>query len=149
MLALAGRGGVDVVAALDDGRAMDVWRRAIRAQGGDPDAPLPLPRETHTVVSTRDGVLVRQDALAFGLAAWRLGAGRARKEDAVQHAAGVDLHVKPGDAVRAGQPLWTLTTDEADRIPRALEAIAEGWAIGAASEPVVTGGPLVAEWIRA
>ena len=86
-------------AALVDGRAMDTWRAMIRAQGGDPDAPLPVAKETHVVTAAADGVLVRQEALPFGIAAWRLGAGRARKEDPVVHAAGIDLHAKPGDVV--------------------------------------------------
>jgi thymidine phosphorylase len=123
MLALAGQPDADVAAALDDGRAMDRWRRMIRAQGGDPEAPLPVARESHQVLADRDGVLAEQDARAVGVAAWRLGAGRARQGDPVQHAAGIRLHAKPGDAVRAGQPLATLLTDDADRIPRAVEAL--------------------------
>jgi thymidine phosphorylase len=123
MLALAGQPDADVAAALDDGRAMDRWRRMIRAQGGDPEAALPVARESHQVLADRDGVLAEQDARAVGVAAWRLGAGRARQGDPVQHAAGIRLHAKPGDAVRAGQPLATLLTDDADRIPRAVEAL--------------------------
>src|SRR5690606_3033697 len=96
MLTLAGQPDADVEAALSDGRAMDTWRRSIIAQGGDPDAALPVARETHTVTAPADGVLVRQDALPFGIAAWRLGAGRARAQDPVLHASGVDLHAKPG-----------------------------------------------------
>jgi thymidine phosphorylase len=123
MLTLAGLPDADVAAALDDGRAMDSWRRMIRAQGGDPDAPLPVARESHQLLAEQDGVLTGQDARGVGVAAWRLGAGRARQGDPVQHAAGVRLHVKPGDAVRAGQPLATLLTDDAARIPRALDAL--------------------------
>jgi len=149
MLALAGQPGADVEAALDDGRAMDVWRATIRAQGGDPDAPLPTPRESHVVTADRDGVLVAQEALPFGIAAWRLGAGRARKEDPVQHAAGIDLHAKPGDAVRAGQPLFTLHTDEPARFARALDAVDGAWRIGDAGEAIENGGPLVVERIGA
>ena len=88
MLDLAGVKDADVEAALKDGRAMDTWRAMISAQGGDPDAALPAPKETHVVNADRDGILVKQEALPFGIAAWRLGAGRARKEDPVQHAAG-------------------------------------------------------------
>ena len=102
MLALAGQPDADVEAALNDGRAMDTWRAMIRAQGGDPDAALPVARETHVVTADRAGVLVEQEALPFGIAAWRLGAGRARKQDPVQHAAGIDLHAKPGDTVTRG-----------------------------------------------
>lgn len=130
MLELAGLPDADPAARLADGRAMDVWRRMIAAQGGDPDAPLPAPRETRTVVADRDGVLVSMAALPFGIAAWRLGAGRARKEDPVVHAAGIDLHAKPGDAVRVGDPLFTLGADDPARFDTALDALAGAWAIG-------------------
>jgi thymidine phosphorylase len=147
MLALAGKTDVDVEAALTDGRAMDKWRDVIRAQGGDPDAPLPVAKETHTIVADRDGVLVEQQALPFGIGAWRLGAGRARKQDPVQHAAGIDLHAKPGDTVTAGQPLFTLSADEPARFARALDAIEGAWRIGDPGEPVLDGGPLIADRI--
>jgi thymidine phosphorylase len=147
MLTLAGVHDADVEAALDDGRAMDTWNRAIRAQGGDPDAPLPVAREQHVVTADRDGVLVEQEALPFGIAAWRLGAGRARKEDPVHHAAGIDLHAKPGDAVRAGQPLFTLFADEPARFARALEAVEGAYRIGDEGEAVEDGGPLIADRI--
>ncbi|MRH28957.1 thymidine phosphorylase [Microbacterium sp. SYP-A9085] len=140
MLALAGQPDADVETALRDGRAMDVWRAMIRAQDGDPDAPLPTPRETHTVTAATAGIVTRIDAWDFGVAAWRLGAGRARPRDPVVHAAGIDLHVKPGDAVTAGQPVFTLAADDASRIPRALAALEGGWAIGdtaAASRGIV------------
>jgi len=143
MLALAGQPDADVEAALADGRAMDQWRAFVTAQGGDPDAALPEPRETHTVTAPRAGVLTKQDALAFGIAAWRLGAGRARQEDPVVHAAGIELHAKPGDSVAAGQPLFTLAADDAARFDRALEALDGAWAIGEASDH--TPSPLVVE----
>ena len=146
MLTLAGQPDADVSAALDDGRAMDAWRAMIRAQDGDPDAALPVPRETHAVTAPAAGVVTEMDALAFGVAAWRLGAGRARAEDLVVHAAGIDLHAKPGDAVAAGQPLFTLLADDAARFDRALEALGGAWAIGAAAAPR---GPLVRERITA
>jgi thymidine phosphorylase len=123
MLAAAGRTDVDPAEKLADGSAMDVWRRMISAQGGDPDAPLPTARETHVVVAPADGVLTQLDALAVGVAAWRLGAGRARKEDVVQAGAGVELHAKPGALVRGGEPLMTLHTDTPERFERALEAL--------------------------
>ncbi|KRV46916.1 pyrimidine-nucleoside phosphorylase [Wenjunlia vitaminophila] len=126
MLAAAGATGKDPADALRDGTAMDHWRRMVTAQGGDPDAPLPTSREQHVLTADRDGVLTTLDAYAVGVAAWRLGAGRARKEDAVQLAAGVELHAKPGAAVRAGQPLLTLHTDTPERFPHALEALADG-----------------------
>ena len=144
MLALAGQPDADVEAALNDGRAMDTWRAMISAQGGDPDGALPTPKESETVTADRDGVLVEQLALPFGIAAWRLGAGRARKEDPVAHAAGIDLHAKPGDTVTKGQPLFTLHTDEPARFTRAHEALEGAYRIGDAGDEVLTGGPLVA-----
>jgi len=130
MLAAAGVADVDPAVALKDGRAMDVWRDMIRAQGGDPDAPLPVARQTEVVRASTDGVLQRVDALAVGIAAWRLGAGRARKEDRVQAGAGVELHAKPGERVRAGQPLFTLHTDSPERVVRAAEALEGAWSVG-------------------
>jgi thymidine phosphorylase len=134
MLAAAGVDDRDPADVLQNGQAMDVWRSMITAQGGDPDAPLPTAREQQDVVADASGVLDRLDALAVGVAAWRLGAGRARKEDPVQAAAGVVLHAKPGDSVRAGQPLLTVHTDDAARIPRALDALDGAWTIGAAAD---------------
>ena len=146
MLALTGRPDEDVEAALSSGRAMDVWRAMVRAQDGDPDAALPAPRETQTITAPRAGVVTRMDALAFGVAAWRLGAGRARAEDLIVHAAGIDLHVKPGDSVAAGAPVFTLLADDATRFERALGALDGAWEIGDAA-PART--PLIAERITA
>jgi thymidine phosphorylase len=129
MLAAAGKEDTDPADALADGRAMDTWRAMISAQGGDPDADLPEARETHTVSAPADGVLTRLDALAVGVAAWRLGAGRARKEDPVQAGAGVVLHAKPGATVRSGEPLLTLHTDTPERFDRALAALEEAFTI--------------------
>ncbi|GAA4627708.1 thymidine phosphorylase [Cellulomonas oligotrophica] len=126
MLAAAGVQDADPAAALADGRAMDRWRAMIAAQGGDPDATLPVARESEQVLAESDGVLTTLDAYAVGVAAWRLGAGRARKEDPVQAGAGVEMHVKPGDRVRAGQPLLTLHTDTPERFARAHDALAGG-----------------------
>ncbi|MFC5380204.1 thymidine phosphorylase [Aquipuribacter nitratireducens] len=122
MLALAGI-DADPADALRDGRAMDSWRAMVAAQGGDPDAPLPTARETHTVLAPAEGVLARLDALAVGVASWRLGAGRARKEDPVQAGAGVEVHAKPGAVLRGGEPLLTLHTDTPERFERALAAL--------------------------
>ena len=143
MLAQAGIADADVEGALKNGKAMDTWRAMILAQGGDPDAALPIAKETHVVTAPRGGVLTRQDALPFGVAAWRLGAGRARPQDPVQHAAGIDLHAKPGDEVVEGQPLFTLSADEPERFERALEALEGSWAVGAREE-LVDYGPLIA-----
>jgi thymidine phosphorylase len=105
---------------------------------------LPQPRETHVVRAERSGVLTTQQALPFGIAAWRLGAGRARQQDPVQHAAGIDLHAKPGDTVVEGQPLFTLGTDEPERFARALEALDGAYRIGVPGSPIDDGGPLIA-----
>ncbi|KAB2351676.1 thymidine phosphorylase [Actinomadura rudentiformis] len=124
MLAAAGLdGGKDPADALRDGSAMDVWRRMISAQGGDPDAELPVAAETHEITAPATGVLTRLDAYGVGVAAWRLGAGRARKEDPVSFGAGIICHAKPGDKVTAGQPLLTLHADDASRFERALESL--------------------------
>lgn len=135
MLALVGQPDADVEGALDNGHAMDTWRRMILAQDGDPDAVLPVARETHVVAAPVSGVVSRMDALPFGIAAWRLGAGRARAEDEVMHAAGIDLHAKPGESVQAGQPLFTLSGDDAARFPRAFEALEGAWAIDEGANP--------------
>jgi thymidine phosphorylase len=120
MLDAAGLTDADPQAVLAGGKAMDTWQAMIRAQGGDPDAALPAARESHDVLAPADGVLVRLDALAVGVAAWRLGAGRARKEDPVQAGAGVVMHAKPGAAVRAGERLFTLLTDTPEAFDAAL-----------------------------
>lgn len=142
MLAGAGRADVDPAEKLADGSAMDVWRQMIRAQGGDPDAALPVARESHVVTAPSSGVLTRLDAMAVGLAAWRLGAGRARKEDPVQAGAGVVWHARPGDTVTEGAPLLTLLTDDEHRFERALESLEGGYDVAPAGtdfEP----GPIV------
>lgn len=135
MLRLAGKTDVDVAAALKDGRAMDKWRQMISAQGGDPDAELPTASEHHVVVAPSDGVLTQLDALQVGTASWRLGAGRARKEDPIQFGAGITLHAQLGSAVKAGQRLMTLHTDEAERFDRAMEALEGSFKIEAAATP--------------
>ncbi|MDN5796276.1 MAG: thymidine phosphorylase [Intrasporangium sp.] len=129
MVAGAGVPSVDPADVLASGKAMDVWRRMIRAQGADPDAALPAAAETHTVLAPADGVLVTLDALAVGVASWRLGAGRARKEDPVQAGAGIELHAKPGAVLRGGEPLMTLHTDEPNRFERAVGALAGAYVI--------------------
>ena len=144
MLEVAGLSDVDPAEALRDGRAMDTWRAMVRAQGGDPDARLPEAAEVEVVRSTVDGYVAGVDALAIGVAAWRLGAGRARKEDPVSAAAGVLLHRKPGDPVRAGDPLYELRADEPGRLVAGRDAAAQ--AVTVAPEPPA-GAPLVLERI--
>ncbi len=133
MLRLAGKGDVDVAAALNDGRAMDKWNEMISAQGGDPKAKLAVAKESHVVTASSTGILTQLDALAVGVASWRLGAGRERKEDAVQFGAGVVLHAQQGDHVVAGQPLLTLHTDEPARFDRALASLDGGITIDASA----------------
>jgi thymidine phosphorylase len=146
MLAGAGRDEVDPADRLADGSAMDAWKAMIRAQGGDPDAPLQQARESHVVTAQSTGVLTRLDAMAVGLAAWRLGAGRARKEDPVQAGAGVVWHARPGDRVTEGEPLFTLLTDDEARFSRALASLEGGYDIGDADTPHQP-GPLVIDRI--
>lgn len=143
MLAAAGV-DADPAAALASGRAMDVWRAMIRAQGGDPDAPLPTARHVEVVAAPASGVIQAMDAFAVGVAAWRLGAGRARKEDPVQAAAGVTWAAGVGDRVTAGQPLFELHTDDPARIARAREALEGAVTIG---PDAVAAAPVVCERI--
>lgn len=131
MLTAAGQPDADVEKALADGRAMDTWNKMIRAQGGDPEAPLPTARHTHDVVAEADGTVTKLDALALGVGSWRLGAGRARKEDPVQAAAGIELHVDLGDTVTKGQKLFTLHGDDEGRFDRALESAMPGVSVEA------------------
>jgi thymidine phosphorylase len=130
MLDGVGLTDADPAAALSDGRAMDVWRRMIEAQGGDPLATLPVARERHVIAAPASGVLTRLDALAVGTAAWRLGAGRARKEDPVSATAGVVMFAKPGDEVRAGQPLLELHSDDPARFARAADVLSGAIEVG-------------------
>ncbi|MFB7662403.1 thymidine phosphorylase [Kitasatospora sp. NPDC056138] len=146
MLAAAGVQGKDPADALRDGSAMDHWRRMITAQGGDVDAPLPVAREQHVITAPASGVLTELDAYAVGVCAWRLGAGRARKEDPVQAGAGVEMHAKPGDTVTAGQPLLTLHTDTPERYDYAIEALKDGIGVSPAGT-AFTPNPIVLDRI--
>jgi thymidine phosphorylase len=140
MLAAAGLAGADPAGALAGGRAMDVWRAMVTAQGGDPDAPLPTATETELVRAARAGIVATVDALAIGTAAWRLGAGRARKEDPVSAAAGVVLHRKPGEPVRSGDPVLELRADHPARLAAGLAAARDAVVIADAARPAA---PLV------
>jgi thymidine phosphorylase len=147
MIDAAGIVGKDPADALRDGSAMDHWRRMISAQGGNPDAALPVAKESHQILATNSGTMTAMDAMKVGVAAWRLGAGRSRQGEKVQAGAGVELHAKPGDYVKQGAPIMTLFTDESARFERALEVL-EGAVI------IVEGGivdrlPLVLERIEA
>ena len=135
MLEASGAAGLkDPAQALADGSAMDVWRAMITAQGGDLSVALPVAKETHNVVADASGYLTKLDALSVGMASWRLGAGRARKEDSVQFGAGIEWHVGHGEKVEKGQELFTLHTDEPARFESALEVLTQGYEIGSESE---------------
>jgi len=123
MLDLAGLTEADPAEALASGRAYETWCRMIRAQGGDPDAELPRPRHVHVVEAGQTGILSTMDAYGVGVAAWRLGAGRERRGEPVQHAAGIRCLVKPGEHVEAGRPVFELHTDTPEAVPAALAAL--------------------------
>jgi thymidine phosphorylase len=147
MIDAAGIVGKDPADALLDGSAMDHWRRMISAQGGDPDAALPVAKESHQILATNSGTMTAMDAMKVGVAAWRLGAGRSRQGEKVQAGAGVELHAKPGDYVKQGAPIMTLFTDEPARFERALEALAG--AVIIVEGGIVDRMPLVLERIEA
>ena len=133
---------IDPSDVLTSGRAYAAYKDMIRAQGGDPGAPLPRAACVTTVTADRSGWLTRLDALQVGIAAWRLGAGRARKEDAVSAAAGIICLAKPGEPVREGQPVLELRTDDESRFAAALEALGSAIVVGdsqpsAAPDPVI------------
>ena len=146
MIDAAGIVGKDPADALKDGSAMDHWRRMVAAQGGDPDATLPVARESHVVKAANSGIITTMDAMKVGVSAWRLGAGRSKQGEQVQAGAGIEMHAKPGDYIEAGAPLFTLHTDEAPRFERALD-ILDG-AVNIVENGVVDRLPLVLERIE-
>ncbi len=146
MVSLAGL-DVDPEEVLASGAAMDTWRSMVAAQGGEPDFVLPTPRERHIVVADSAGVVSRLDALKVGVASWRLGAGRARKEDRVQAAAGILCLAKPGDTVSAGTPLFELHTDTPERLPEALADLADAIEISAGTDAAGTDAVTVPDLI--
>ena len=147
MLRLSGKTDVDVAAALNDGRAMDKWNEMIRAQHGDPTAKMQVAKHEHVILAEVSGFVNELDALAVGTASWRLGAGRARKEDPVQFGAGIVIHAKRGEKIEKGQPLLTLYTDESERFERAIEALAGGIKIEDVASSSYT--PLILDRINA
>jgi len=147
MIDAAGIVGKDPADALRDGSAMDHWRRMISAQGGNPDAALPVAKESHQILATNSGTMTTMDAMKVGVAAWRLGAGRSRQGEKVQAGAGVELHAKPGDYVKQGAPIMTLFTDEPARFERALEVLTG--AVIIVEGGIVDRLPLVLERIEA
>ena len=138
---------VDPETALQNGMAMDVWRKMIKAQGGDNDAPLPTAKEKMEIKASSSGKLLTLDAMKVGVAAWRLGAGRQKQGETLQLGSGIEMHAKPGDLVSEGQTLLTLHTDEAARFTRAVEALEGGYSIGSKDAPI-NRLPLVIERIE-
>ena len=130
MLETVGITKVDPADMLKNGKAMDVWRQMISAQGGDPDAKLPTAKENLTITAQSSGTVLSMDAMKVGLAAWRLGAGRSRQGEAVQAGAGIEIHAKPGEIVAAGAPLYTLHTDTPAAFARAQESLTNSVTIG-------------------
>lgn len=135
MLALAGVDGVDPAATLSDGTAMDRFRALIAAQGGDLSIPLPSGACSETVTAPHGGTMGGIDAMAVGRTVWRLGAGRSRPGQRVQPGAGIRIHRRPGEAVAAGETLFTLYTDTPDRLAPALSALDGGFSVGDATPP--------------
>ena len=123
MLQLAGISGVDPAENLKNGKAMDHWRRMIKAQSGDPDAALPIAKEHLIISAEQSGTLTRMDALKVGVAAWRLGAGRSKQGEQLQLGAGIEIHAKPGQSITKGAPLFTLHTDKPELFERAQETL--------------------------
>ena len=123
MIDAAGIVGKDPADALKDGSAMDHWKQMISAQGGDLDAKLPVAREKHVITADESGIMTKMDAMKIGVSAWRLGAGRSKQGEKVQAGAGVEMHAKPGDYIKKGEPLLTLHTDEPARFDRAIEIL--------------------------
>ena len=136
MLELAGVSGKDPAAALKDGSAMDHWRRMIKAQGGDPDAKLPVAKESQQVVAQADGLIRTMDAMKVGVSAWLLGAGRSRQGEKIQAGAGIEIHAKPGEMIKKGAPLFTLHTDEPERFARSTAALDGAVSISNSNEKV-------------
>jgi thymidine phosphorylase len=130
MLQLAGI-NKDPATGLKDGTALQVWKKMIVAQGGNPDIEIPVAKQKENVVATQSGYITDLDAYAIGLSAWRLGAGRAKKEDAVSKTAGIICLAKEGDYVEKDQPVLELHIDEASRLPFAKEALKNAFTIGA------------------
>jgi thymidine phosphorylase len=123
MLELAGISGIDPADNLKNGKAMDHWRRMIKAQHGDPDGKLPVAKEKHVIAADQSGVITKMDALKVGIAAWRLGAGRSKQGEQLQLGAGIEIHAKPGAKVEKGSPLFTLHSDKPELFERALESL--------------------------
>jgi thymidine phosphorylase len=129
MLEIGGIDGRDPAQTLCDGTAMERFRALVAAQGGDLSVPLPVGKYSETVTASRGGTMGDIDAMAVGLAVWRLGAGRSRPGELVQPGAGIQIHRRPGEPVAAGEPLFTLYTDTPERFESAMGELAAGWSV--------------------
>lgn len=143
MLALAGIGDRDPAATLADGTAMDAFVAMVAAQGGDLSVPLPVAACSETITAARDGTMGEIDAMAVGMTAWRLGAGRSRPGERVQAGAGVRIHRRPNEPVRAGETLFTLYTDTPERFGPARDELDGGWRICDVSDTPAAPRPLI------
>jgi len=148
MLDAAGVDGTDPAQTLKDGTAMDRFRELVAAQGGDlgaldPDA-LPIGVYTETVTAPRGGTMESIDAMAVGLAVWRLGAGRSVPGERVQSGAGLRIHRRPGEPVAPGELLFTLYTETPERLEAAMAELDGGWRVGDHAPPR---GPLIIDRI--
>ena len=129
MLELAGVDGRDPAQTLRDGTAMDRFRRLVSAQGGDLSVPLPVGACSENVIAYRNGTMADIDAMAVGLAAWRLGAGRSRPGEQLQPGAGVRIHRRAGAPVAVGEPVFTLYTDIPERFGAAMAELDGAWSV--------------------
>ena len=130
MLELTGIDARDPAQTLRDGTAMDRFHQLVAAQGGDLSVPLPIGAHSEIVTASRGGTMGDIDAMAVGLAAWRLGAGRSRPGEQVQCGAGVRIHRRPGEPVAPGAALFTLYTDTPERFGAAMAELDGGWSVG-------------------
>jgi thymidine phosphorylase len=138
---------MDPADALKNGAAMDSWKKMIRAQGGDPDAKLPVAKENVKILADKDGTLSSMDAMSVGIAAWRLGAGRSKQGEKVSFGAGIEIHAKPGAQVKQGDLIYTLHADESARFERAQSALQNSIVISQDGS-VATRLPLILEKIE-
>ncbi|WP_109559484.1 thymidine phosphorylase [Mycolicibacter algericus] len=143
MLELAGLDDREPAATLADGTAMDAFAAMVAAQGGDLSVALPVAACSETVTASRDGTMGEIDAMAVGMTAWRLGAGRSRPGERVQAGAGVRIHRRPGEPVSAGEALFTLYTDAPERFGPAHAELDGGYRILSGPDAAPVPRPLI------
>jgi thymidine phosphorylase len=136
MLELAGVDAVDPAQTLRDGTAMDRFRELVAAQGGDLSQSLPIGAHSETITAARGGTMGDIDAMAVGLAVWRLGAGRSAAGARVQFGAGIHIHRRPGEPVAAGDAVFTLYTETPERFDAAMAELDGGWSVGDSAPPM-------------